>query len=125
MKGNSEMIAEQDRMRTVYENLVGMFVPLVAAGTVSREVAVEAFRKHGMVYPDLSTTIRQAAVEPSEPAPATPAIYTPPSKSGKAHIYLSALPVTAAQKSWLRGNGFRELAITPADLQELLWKGKG
>src|ERR1700730_7830257 len=115
------MIAEQDRMRTVYENLVGMFVPLVAAGTVTREVAVEAFRKHGMVYPDLSTTIRQAAVEPSEPAPVT---YLAPSKSGKAHIYLSALPVTAAQKSWLRGNGFRELAITPADLQELLWKAK-
>lgn len=116
------MIAEQERMRTVYENLLGMFVPLVAAGTVTREVAVEAFRKHGMVYPDLSTTIRQAAAtESSEP---DPAIYIPPSKSGKAHIYLSAFPVTEAQKSWLRGNGFREHTITSADLQELIWKGK-
>jgi hypothetical protein len=40
-KGEYGMIAEQDRMRAVYENLVGMFVPLVAAGTVTREVAVK------------------------------------------------------------------------------------
>jgi len=60
--------------------------------------------------------------EPNESAPAIP--YTVPTKSGKAHIFLPVFPVTEAQKSWLRGNGFRELAITSADLQELLSKVK-
>lgn len=115
-------MAEQERMRTTFECLVDVFAPAVARGTITREVAEEVFGKYGLVFPDLSATIRQTAPHPSELAPA---IHTLPAKSGKAHIYLSILPATAAQRSWLHGNGFRELAITSADLQELLWKGKG
>ena len=115
-------MAEQERMKTTFENLADVFVPAVAAGTITREVAEEVFGKYGLVFPDLSTTIRQTASQPSESAPA---IHAVPAKSVKAHIYLSMLPATAAQRSWLHGNGFRELAITSADLQELLWKGKG
>lgn len=121
MKGVENLIAEQGRMQATFENLLDVFAPAVAAGMVTREVAVDVFAKYGLVYPDLSATIRQVAAEPSEPAAA---VHTAPTKGGKAHIYLSALPVTASQKSWLHGNGFRELTITFADLQELLWKGK-
>jgi hypothetical protein len=60
--------------------------------------------------------------EPSEPVLVP---YTAPTKSGKAYIYLPVFPATEPQKSWLRGNGFRELAVTPEDLQELLSRGGG
>ncbi len=59
--------------------------------------------------------------EPNESAPTIP--YTVPTRGGKAHIFLPVFPVTEAQKSWLRGNGFRELAITFEDLQELIERG--
>ncbi len=61
-------------------------------------------------------------IETNDSAPAIP--YTVPTRDGKAHIFLPVFPVTEAQKSWLRGNGFRALAITFADLQELLLRVK-
>jgi hypothetical protein len=66
--------------------------------------------------------IREVSGDPELP------IYTTPTQEGegeKAVIYLRAFPLTEAQKSWLRGNGFRELTVTFTDLQELLLRGKG
>jgi len=52
------------------------------------------------------------------------AVYTTPNGDGRALIYLRTFPVTEGQRSWLRGHGFQELAITFEDLEELLRKGE-
>ncbi len=51
------------------------------------------------------------------------AVYTTPTGDGRALIYVRTFPATEAQKSWLRGNGFRELAITFEDLEGMLRRG--
>jgi hypothetical protein len=55
-------------------------------------------------------------------------LLAPPEKAAASFrvcIYLPVRPATEAQKSWLRGNGFRELATTSEDLRELVGKGMG
>jgi len=47
-----------------------------------------------------------------------------PTEGGKALIYLRTFAATEGQRSWLRGHGFQELAITFEDLEELLGKGE-
>jgi hypothetical protein len=40
-------------------------------------------------------------------------------------VYAPVRPATAGQRSWLLGNGFRELAVMSTDLQAILSRGKG
>ena len=51
------------------------------------------------------------------------AVYTTPTGDGKALIYVRTFPVTEAQKSWLRGNGFQGLEVTFEDLEGMLRRG--
>ena len=93
-------------------------------GAETRQGGMRALGKAGGKLPRLSLPELEQfdMTEPNESAPAIP--YTVPTRDGKAHIFLPVFPVTEAQKSWLRGNGFRALAITFADLQELLLRVK-
>ncbi len=52
-------------------------------------------------------------------------LLAPPEKGASfgVSIYLPVRQLTEGQKSWLRANGFRELATTSEDLQELIGKG--